>query len=222
MNPALDTRGYDFFKAIVALILLILLIWLLLGGATAPETPLAVAPAATHTPTSPPQTQPTQTPQPAQPSPSATLEPTETIPPAPSPTQTPIPTETPAPVVDTATETPAGTPEATTEPVGTETPAPTPIQISSDCPLALPTRLQLGDTARVTSNLNMREAPAITSKLIRSNITGTQLAIIDGPVCEPYQDGAYLWWQVQRPDGESGWSAEGSLTEQFYFLEPVE
>jgi hypothetical protein len=68
----------------------------------------------------------------------------------------------------------------------------------------------------------MREAPGISSRLIRSNITGTQLAIIGGPVCEPYQDGAYLWWQVQRPDGESGWSAEGSLTEQFYFLEPVE
>lgn len=222
MNQALDTRGYDLFKAIVALILLILLIWLLLSGAPAPATPLAEPPPATSTPTTASPAETTPASQLVQPSPMPTLAPTETTLPTSTPTGAPTPTETSAPSVAESSATPQATPETTTAPAATETPSATPIQISSDCPLALPTRLEIGDTARVTSNLNMREAPAITSRLIRSNITGTQLTIVGGPVCEPYQDGAYLWWQLQRPDGESGWSAEGALTEQFYFLEPVE
>jgi hypothetical protein len=36
----------------------------------------------------------------------------------------------------------------------------------------------------------------------------------------PYWTGAYLWWQIQLPDGNVGWSAEGSLHGSFYFMEP--
>jgi hypothetical protein len=96
-----------------------------------------------------------------------------------------------------------------------------PGQISVDCPLALKPRLKVGDTAKVTSNLNMRSSAGIGSKLILTNPAGTQLTIIGGPTCEPYQGGAYLWWQVQRSDEQTGWSAEGSLTGKFYFLEPM-
>ena len=205
MNRLLDTRSYDLLKAIVALILLIILSLLLLRGAPTPATPLTEAPAASDTPTGASQVQPT-----------ATLEPAETI------LSAATPTEAPATTVATTTETPATSPEPTTAPAATEAPTEAPEQISVDCPLALPTRLKVGDTVRVNSNLNMRVSAGIGSSLIRSNITGTQLTIIGGPVCEPYQDGAYLWWQVQRPDEESGWSAEGSSTELFYFLEPVE
>jgi cytoskeletal protein RodZ len=216
MNRLLDTRSYDLLKAIVVLILLIILILLLLRGAPTPATPLTEAPAASDTPTSASQVQPTATSRPVQPSPTPTIEPAETI------LSAPTPTEAPDTTVATTTETPATSPEPTTAPAATEAPTEAPEQISVDCPLALPTRLKVGDTVRVNSNLNMRVSAGIGSSLIRSNITGTQLTIIGGPVCEPYQDGAYLWWQVQRPDEESGWSAEGSSTELFYFLEPVE
>jgi hypothetical protein len=68
----------------------------------------------------------------------------------------------------------------------------------------------------------MRSSAGIGNSLILTNPTGTQLAIIGGPVCEPYQGGAYLWWQVSREDGQSGWSAEATLTGTYYFLEPVQ
>jgi hypothetical protein len=107
-------------------------------------------------------------------------------------------------------------------PAPTETPAAGSGEAPTDCPLALPARLKVGDTARVTSNLNMRSAAGIGSSLILTNPRGTQLTIIGGPVCEPYQGRAYLWWQVQRSDGQTGWSAEGTLTGSLYFLEPTQ
>jgi hypothetical protein len=44
--------------------------------------------------------------------------------------------------------------------------------------------------------------------------------VVGGPECVPYWTGAYLWWQIQLPDGREGWSAEGSLHGSFYFMEP--
>jgi hypothetical protein len=74
----------------------------------------------------------------------------------------------------------------------------------------------------VTSNLNMRADAGINNRLILTNPTGTELEITGGPVCEPHQGGAYLWWQVRRSDGQTGWSAEGTSTGSLYFLQPVE
>lgn len=217
MNQPVNTRSYDLFKAIVALILLILLIWLLLRGAT-PSAPVAVAPAAANTPTSAPQVnptvQPTATSRPVQPGTTPTVEPTETS----------LPTPTPAVALATEqppTESPSATPQPTAASSATEAPSVASGQIPVDCPLALPARLKVGDTAQVTSNLNMRSAAGIGNQLILTNPTVTQLTIIGGPVCEPYQGGAYLWWQVRRSDEQSGWSAEGSSTGKIYFLEPI-
>jgi hypothetical protein len=90
------------------------------------------------------------------------------------------------------------------------------------CPLALPPRLKVGMTARVTTNLHFRSSAGIAAgNLVHSNLSGTKLEIIGGPVCVPYNGRAYLWWNVKQPDGATGWSAEGSLTGKFYFLEPL-
>jgi hypothetical protein len=70
------------------------------------------------------------------------------------------------------------------------------------------------------SNLNLRQAAGINSPLVRTSPAGTLLEITGGPVCEPINSGAYLWWQVTAPDGTQGWSAEGSSTGGFYFLQP--
>jgi hypothetical protein len=213
MNQPVNTRGYDLFKAIVVLILFIPLIWLVLTGAKS-TTPITLAPQPTHTPTSAPQVYPT-------------LPPTSTSM-LMQTSVTPISENSQALLsTSTATQTPA--PEATSDPPQptaalSETGAPAPVsgQVPVDCPLALPTRLKVGETVRVTFNLNMRSSPGIANSWIQTNPPGTQLIIIGGPVCEPYQGSAYLWWQVRSSDDKSGWSAEGSLTQNFYFLEPIQ
>jgi hypothetical protein len=55
-----------------------------------------------------------------------------------------------------------------------------------------------------------------------TNLPGTELKVVGGPVCYPYEDGAYLWWQVQTQANEIGWSAEGSLNGNLYFLQPID
>ena len=89
------------------------------------------------------------------------------------------------------------------------------------CAGALPSRLRVGDTARVTTSLNLRSEPGIGNNLIGANPTDALLKVIGGPVCLAHQGSAYVWWQVQSLDGLTGWSAEASLTGSFYFLEPV-
>jgi hypothetical protein len=82
--------------------------------------------------------------------------------------------------------------------------------------------LQVGTNATILRRLNFRSAPGIRDNWLLTNIPGTQVEIIGGPECVPYWTGAYMWWQIQLPDGRVGWSAEGSLHGSFYFIEPGE
>ncbi len=217
--------NYDTFKLIVALILLILLIVFIFqaqrpgtiaGIEPTPVTQVSIAtspPQPTQTPVSTPTVLPTATQLP--PATPTTAPPASATPESlPSPTTAQMPTATPE-----ATSSPTEAPTAT--PAVLDTPAPAATAAAVDCPLALPTRLKVGDNARITTNLNLREEPGIGKKLVRTNPTTTQLQIIGGPVCTPYKGSAYLWWNVQLPDGVTGWSAEGSATGKFYFLEPI-
>jgi hypothetical protein len=83
-------------------------------------------------------------------------------------------------------------------------------------------RLQAGTTATILRRLNFRSSPGIRDNWLRTNIPGTQVEVMSGPECVPYVSGAYLWWQIRLPDGEVGWSAEGSIYGTFYFMEPSE
>jgi hypothetical protein len=85
----------------------------------------------------------------------------------------------------------------------------------------VPSRLSVGQKAQVLKRLNMRAGASIDATIIQTNPTNTQVEIIGGPVCTPVGDGAYLWWQIRLPDGAEGWSAESSLNDASYFLEPV-
>jgi hypothetical protein len=67
----------------------------------------------------------------------------------------------------------------------------------------------------------MRDAPTINAPIIQTNSTQTQVEIIDGPVCTPVGDSAYLWWQIRLASGVEGWSAESPLNQATYFLEPL-
>ena len=203
--------GYDWFKLIVAIILILLLLWLWLFGGqkanTADEMHTVNIPIVAE------QVENTA-------APTATLVPTATQVPTEVPTAEPTQEPTPEP---TAAPTEAPTPEPTAEPTEDAEDSEAE-EVSSDagCPEAADTRLALGDMAKVMSNLNMRSAPELSNNIVQTNMAGTVLEIIGGPVCMPYQVGGYLWWEVMLDSGLSGWSAEAGADGSFYFLAPVE
>jgi hypothetical protein len=80
----------------------------------------------------------------------------------------------------------------------------------------------VGKNARVLSNLNLRSAPALTANILTVTPAGSVVMVLQGPVCVPYLNSAYLWWQVTNPDGVTGWSAENYLLGQRYYLEPIQ
>jgi hypothetical protein len=88
------------------------------------------------------------------------------------------------------------------------------------CPKALPTRLKVGEKAKVLLNLNLRQGPGMDKFILSSTLAGKYLDIVGGPVCIPYGGGAFWWWEVKSPKGMTGWSAEGSLGGTIYFLSP--
>lgn len=208
MKEPLRTRyapGYDLFKLIVAILLTVLLIVLLLRerdkrfeALSMSVTQAAVA---------------------------DVIAPTATIP-APASTAMPEPAQTEsAPTQPPVTETPVV--EATpTETAAAETPPadPQPVSDPNECP-SNPTRIQVGMTVRVLDWLNFRAAPGLGKTIQTTNRPGTQMEVIDGPVCT-MQGGnpprAYLWWNLRMADGREGWSAEAPLNFPNYFIEPVE
>lgn len=231
--------GFDTFKLIVALLLLVLLLVLLLQRpAVAPatsasqESPVGVAVAATQTAPAATQTPPAATNTvavaAATQAVAASLTPTLA-----APTATLASAATQTPTLVPATETPTQAPEAqtptlavaTVEPTATAQAAPTetpqPQAAAGDCPLAQPSRLAVGQQALVLINLNVRQDAGMDKQIIRVGLPNSKVDIIGGPVCTPYQNGAYLWWNVKSADGVTGWSAEASLSKNFYFLQPA-
>ena len=90
------------------------------------------------------------------------------------------------------------------------------------CKAPEPSRLVVGKDARVLTPLNFRSAPAIGNNILAVHPTGDVMVVLLGPVCVPYQNSAYLWWQVKSPDGKIGWSAENLLSGNGYYLEPAQ
>ena len=227
MNTRSHAPLYDLFKLVVAIMLLIIFLFLMWG--VTPSAP----PPQPATPTPPPptfsavpdtSTAPTPTETPPPPIPSTTLRASFTALPvistSPAPTETPLP----APLSTTETNTPSPTSSPTLPPV-TET-LPTPIvEIPSEpdaCAAISRARLQVGMRATILRRLNFRSSPGIMNNWILTNIPGTEVEVLGGPVCTRYQNGgSYLWWQIKLPNGMVGWSAEASAFGGFYFIEPV-
>lgn len=210
MNRA-SAPGYDRFKSVVTVILVVILILMLLRGcATNAASPARVentiVPDATEVITEAvlaSNTAELSSPSPAPPTATATLLPADT------PTSAPA---SPTPTIAAATSTPTSGVAATATPVQAQ---------GTSCDTSVPSRLSVGQTARVVTRLNMRNDSSINAALIQTNPTNTQVEIIGGPVCEPVGDRAYLWWQIRLPDGAEGWSAETQLNNPSYFLEPI-
>jgi len=209
---------YDLFKLVVAILLLLIFLFLLLWMPSM-QAPQALLPSGTplpphSTPTvvsvqfSPAVTStsvaPTATPAGTN-TPNPTSSPTATS----TPTQSSVPTSTPSP-----TKTP--TPEATAT-SSTESPS-----VTNACGAALRSQLQVGMKATIQHRLNFRSSVGIQNNRLLTNIPGTQVEVVGGPVCTTYQNGvSYLWWQVKLPNGSVGWSAEASAFGGFYFMEPA-
>lgn len=210
MNRA-SAPGYDRFKSVVTAILVVILILMLLRGcATNAASPAPVentiVPNATEVITEAvlaSNTAELSSPSPAPPTATATLLPADT------PTSAPA---SPTPTIAAAASTPTSGVAATATPVQAQ---------GTSCDTSVPSRLSVGQTARVVTRLNMRNDSSINAALIQTNPTNTQVEIIGGPVCEPVGDRAYLWWQIRLPDGAEGWSAETQLNNPSYFLEPI-
>lgn len=208
MKESLRTRyapGYDLFKLIVAILLTVLLIVLLLRERDKRFEALSMSITQAVV--------------------ADVIAPTATIP-APASTAMPEPTQTEsAPTQPPVTETPV-TETAPTETAATQTPPadPQPVSDPNECP-SNPTRIQVGMTVRVLDWLNFRAAPGLGKTIQTTNRPGTQMEVIDGPVCT-LQGGnpprAYLWWNLRMADGREGWSAEAPLNFPNYFMEPVE
>jgi hypothetical protein len=233
--------NYDWFKLIVALILLVIFFLLLLRQPPPGVTVTGANPAVTGTsvvvlaPTTLPSLPPTPSSTATQPTANSVAAPTQaasatSVPIQPTATLVAAPAQaTSVPIQPTATSAAAPAqaaspmPQATTVP--TQPPAgsltPSAPSASGDCSKALPTRLEVGKKATVTTHLFLRKAAGIDQAVLLTNLPGTTLEILGGPVCIPYGSGVYRWWNVKTAAGPAGWSAEGALTGQTYFMDPV-
>lgn len=194
--------NYDLFKTLVtALFVTILILMLVAGLATnvislAPAETLSFPNATEILPTSP---LPILT--------SSATKPTNTLDPSPAPPTVASTSTAVSIVMETSTIVPE---PATSIPLRNTT-----------CNTSVPSRLHVGQTARVVQGSRMRKDASIAAALIQINPPNTQVEIIGGPVCTPVDKRAYLWWQVRLVDGTEGWSAESQLQEPIYLLEPI-
>ena len=193
--------SYDLFKTIVPVILVLILILMLLSGCATN----AAAPARTETivPSPvPPTVESTSTPTTAAPSPKSTSAATKRAKAdAPTPTAASAAKQLPTPLPDAANLAP---------------------EQNASCNTSLPSRLSVGQMARVIQRLNMRSEPSITAAILQTNPIGTEVEIIGGPVCTPVGRVAYRWWQIRLANGAEGWSTESQIKQANYFLEPVQ
>ncbi|MCE5257569.1 MAG: CPBP family intramembrane metalloprotease [Chloroflexi bacterium] len=126
------------------------------------------------------------------------------------------PTSTPTPQ-----PTPTFTLQPTSSPQATPTPQPTPTSTAAACAGALPARLAVGQPAEAVVGINLRQEPDNKARVITVYEAGARVAVVGGPECVPSNGVDYLWWQVRLADGTSGWSLEGSIVRNRYYLAPV-
>ena len=211
MHASRRATGYDLFKLIVAILLLIL--FFLLNRRPTPQSSTLISTLnakPTIVPVSSTSISLTSTSVPIL-TPTATNIAASTQTPLPSPTTTEIsaPTATPLP-------SPSTTPVSSTSTPIAERPAATACDAAS-----LHSRLQAGMSATILRRLNFRSSPGIQNNWLLTNNPGTKVEVIGGPECIPHSIGAYVWWQIKLPDGQIGWSAEASQQGMFYFMEPI-
>ena len=124
---------------------------------------------------------------------------------------------------------PTATPELSATPTlrPTLTPRPTltgtaTATATQSCNTPVETRLTAGQPARVVINLNLHTIPEMTDNVFGASPALAIVDVLQGPLCVPYQDGAYWWWEIRNEKGVTGWSVEATLSGEEYFLAPLE
>lgn len=120
-----------------------------------------------------------------------------------------------APLAVTATPSFTATLSPTLTPTSVFTP-------TEHCPTQIVSRLKVGQTALVLENLRVHSKPEMIENIVFGIPHDAFVTVMDGPVCEPYMGGAYLWWEIQNETGDTGWVVEATLNGSSYFLEPVD
>lgn len=92
-------------------------------------------------------------------------------------------------------------------------------QTNYPCSNGINTRLEIGDTARVTYTngkpVRLRTDPIINSSTFITQLDeGTSMQVIGGPSCND----DFVWWYIQSGNNK-GWIAEG--TSGNWFIEPI-
>jgi len=92
-------------------------------------------------------------------------------------------------------------------------------QLGLGCQGFLPSRLRIGEQARVTPGAanNMREGASPEAPFVGAIPGEGVFTVLDGPMCDPVN--GIAWWYVDY-QGTLGWTAEGQGDE--YWTEPLE
>jgi hypothetical protein len=242
-QPFRRAPGYDFFKLIVAILLLIL--FLFLNGKATSQSPISISTPEINATIAPPSAT------------SYSLSSTSISSPSPTTTKPAVSTQLPLPSRTTQdvsvstgtllsssmeTSSAVSTGPSLVSPTMTNVPEPTATPFASSTATLLPpstslpisgtsvdsacdsassrSRLQTGRSATILRRLNFRSSAGIANNWLLTNIPGTKVEVIGGPQCVPHTSGAYVWWQIKLPNGQIGWSAEASQFGSFYFMEP--
>lgn len=95
-----------------------------------------------------------------------------------------------------------------------------------NCPIGfsgyMTSRLAVGAQCRVedeegSAPNRVRQNPTVTAEQLFQLQPGDEFSVINGPQC----GNGYVWWQIESTDGRIGWTAESSVGDQEYYLEPV-
>jgi hypothetical protein len=131
-----------------------------------------------------------------------------------------------ATLLPTATPTKAPTNTATLLPQNSATPTPTEAlqptgTVIAGCPVSMASQLAIGDTAVARANVYLRRTPYVGDNVISYNVVGAKFLVLDGPQCVAHDNGYYIWWLVESPYGQIGWSAENTLFGKENLLVPL-
>lgn len=124
-----------------------------------------------------------------------------------------------AELVETATVANQKATESVRRPTATSRLTRTPSQQVSTCPGAPKQRLEVGKDARVctqSDNVYLRSGPSRSHSVIERVSPGTVVNVIGGPECA----NDWSFWEVEIPDGTTGWMSEGGDAIDPYFLCP--
>ncbi len=131
-----------------------------------------------------------------------------------------IPTATPTRRTPTLQASTTPTPQPTVTPTTSTLKATA--TATQSCNTTVESHLTAGQPAQVVINLNLHTTPEMLDNVFDANPAGEIVDVLQGPLCVPYLNSAYWWWEIRNTEGVIGWSVEAMLNGAEYFLAPLE